>query len=82
MDNFGFISALISTSEVTHATPAAFSSHVDSRRNTDEISSQMLESKVATILEEEESFFYQLRMAAKGKTKGIYWTKQKNLIKY
>ena len=69
LDNFGFISALISTSEVTHATPAAFSSHVDSRRNTDEISSQMLESKVATILGGGRKFFLSAENGGKRKDK-------------
>ncbi len=69
LDNFGFISALISTSEVTHATPAAFSSHVDSRRNTDEISSQMLESKVATILGGGRNFFLPAEKGGKRKDK-------------
>ena len=69
LDDFGFISALISTSEVTHATPAAFSSHVDSRRNTDEISSQMLESKVATILGGGRNFFLPAEKGGKRKDK-------------
>ena len=69
LDNFGFVSALISTSEVTHATPAAFSSHVDSRRNTDEISSQMLESKVATILGGGRKFFLSAENGGKRKDK-------------
>ena len=67
LDNYGFVSALISTSEVTHATPAAFSSHVDSRRNTDEISSQMLESKVATILGGGRKFFLSAENGGKRK---------------
>lgn len=50
IDKFGFVSSLISTSEVTHATPAAFASHVDLRWKTDIISSQMIDSKVAIIL--------------------------------
>lgn len=69
LDNYGFVSALISTSEVTHATPAAFSSHVDSRRNTDEISSQMLESKVATILGGGRKFFLSAENGGKRKDK-------------
>ena len=69
LDNYGFMSALISTSEVTHATPAAFSSHVDSRRNTDEISSQMLESKVATILGGGRKFFLSAENGGKRKDK-------------
>ncbi|MDC2964277.1 alkaline phosphatase [Gammaproteobacteria bacterium] len=69
LDKFGFVSALISTSEVTHATPAAFFSHVDSRRNTDEISSQMLESKVATILGGGRKFFLSAENGGKRKDK-------------
>ena len=37
IDKFGYISSLISTSEITHATPAAFAAHVDLRWKTDEI---------------------------------------------
>jgi alkaline phosphatase len=47
---YDFVSSLISTSDITHATPAAFASHVDSRSNTDEISKQMMKSNVMTIL--------------------------------
>ena len=50
IDKFGFVSSLISTSEVTHATPAAFAAHVDLRWKTDIISSQMIDSRVATIM--------------------------------
>ncbi|GIS32477.1 MAG: hypothetical protein Ct9H90mP4_03910 [Gammaproteobacteria bacterium] len=48
LDSFGFVSSLIATSEVTHATPAAFASHVESRRNSDEISLQMVNDSVVT----------------------------------
>ena len=82
LDNFGFVSALISTSEVTHATPAAFSSHVDSRRNTDEISSQMLESKVATILGGGRKFFLSAENGGKRKDERDLLEEAKNLIKY
>ena len=39
---YGFVSSLIATSEVTHATPAAFAAHIDLRWKTDEISAQMI----------------------------------------
>ena len=43
IDKFGYVSSLISTSEITHATPAAFAAHVDLRWKTDEISKQMMD---------------------------------------
>ena len=48
LDKYGFVSSLIATSEITHATPAAFASHVESRRNSDEISMQMVNDSVVT----------------------------------
>jgi len=69
LDAYGFVSALVSTSEITHATPAAFSAHVDSRWNTDEISSQMLDSKVATILGGGRNFFLPAEQGGKRKDK-------------
>ena len=55
--NYGYVSSLISTSEITHATPAAFAAHVDLRWKTDEISKQMIESNVVTILGGGRHFF-------------------------
>ena len=58
LDKYGFVSSLIATSEITHATPAAFASHVESRRNSDEISKQMVnESVVTTFLAGGRNFF-------------------------
>tara|TARA_B100000700_G_scaffold327899_1_gene443951 strand:- start:2656 stop:3960 length:1305 start_codon:yes stop_codon:yes gene_type:complete len=57
ISQFGYVSSLIATSEVTHATPAAFASHVDLRWKTDEISSQMINSNVTTILGGGRQFF-------------------------
>ena len=37
----GFASGLVATSSITHATPAAFYSHVDSRYKEDEIANQL-----------------------------------------
>ena len=50
LDRSGYVSSLLATSEITHATPAAFVAHVDLRWKTDEISSQMVDSNVATFL--------------------------------
>ena len=50
LDQHGFVSSLIATSEISHATPAAFVAHVESRWNTDEISSQIFDSNVAVLL--------------------------------
>ena len=57
IDRYGYVSSLISTSEITHATPAAYASHVDLRWKTDEISLQMMESNVMTILGGGRHFF-------------------------
>tara|TARA_B100001057_G_scaffold426403_1_gene450456 strand:- start:304 stop:1611 length:1308 start_codon:yes stop_codon:yes gene_type:complete len=62
---YGFVSSLISTSEITHATPAAFASHVDLRWKTDEISKQMKESDVMTILGGGRHFFLPEEMGGK-----------------
>ena len=57
IDRYGYVSSLISTSEITHATPAAYASHVDLRWKTDEISLQMMDSNVMTILGGGRHFF-------------------------
>ena len=57
INRYGYVSSLISTSEITHATPAAYASHVDLRWKTDEISLQMMESNVMTILGGGRHFF-------------------------
>ncbi|MBA59044.1 MAG: alkaline phosphatase [Gammaproteobacteria bacterium] len=62
IDRYGLVSALIATSEVTHATPAAFAAHVDLRWKTDEISRQMLASNVSTILGGGRHFFLPERL--------------------
>ena len=57
INRYGYVSSLVSTSEITHATPAAYASHVDLRWKTDEISLQMMESNVMTILGGGRHFF-------------------------
>jgi len=57
LDRHGFVSSLLATSEITHATPAAFVAHVDLRWKTDEISSQMIDSNIATFLGGGRHFF-------------------------
>ena len=57
LDRSGYVSSLLATSEITHATPAAFVAHVDLRWKTDEISSQMVDSNVATFLGGGRHFF-------------------------
>ena len=42
----GFASGLVATSSITHATPAAFYSHVDSRYKEDEIANQLLSASI------------------------------------
>ena len=51
LDRSGYVSSLLATSEITHATPAAFVAHVDLRWKTDEISSQIVDSNLGTFLE-------------------------------
>ena len=50
LDKHNYVSSLIATSEISHATPAAFASHVESRWDTDKISQHLFDSKVATLL--------------------------------
>ena len=57
LDKSGYVSSVISTSEVTHATPAAFAVHTSSRYLTDEISIQMTDSKIKNILGGGRKFF-------------------------
>ena len=46
----GMKTGLIATSGVTHATPASFATHIDSRNKYSEIAEQMVESEVDVIL--------------------------------
>lgn len=46
----GKASGLVATSTITHATPASFASHVESRNNETEIARQMLANEVDVIL--------------------------------
>ena len=57
LDKSGYVSSIISTSEVTHATPAAFIVHASSRYMADEISIQMTDSKIKNILGGGRNFF-------------------------
>ena len=65
LDQYGFVSSLLATSEITHATPAAFVAHVDLRWKTDEISSQMMNSNVVTFLGGGRHFFLPKEMGGK-----------------
>jgi len=53
----GYINAIISTSEITHATPASFAAHNISRYNTDEIATDIFQSKNHIILGGGKGFF-------------------------
>ena len=46
----GFLSGVVATSSVTHATPAAFYAHVDSRYKEEEIAQQLVDSPIAISL--------------------------------
>ena len=45
----GMATGLVATSRITHATPAAFAAHVDSRAREEEIAAQMLEHGIEVI---------------------------------
>ena len=65
----GFVNSLISTSDITHATPAAFVSHVESRSNTDEISKQIIKSNIITVLGGGRHFFLPQELGGERKDK-------------
>lgn len=48
--NAGMKTGLVATSGVTHATPASFATHIDSRNKYSEIAEQLVESEVDVIL--------------------------------
>ncbi|MBN8235366.1 alkaline phosphatase [Halobacillus kuroshimensis] len=53
----GKATGLVATSTITHATPAAFASHVESRDNQPEIAKQMLDNDVDVMLGGGKGFF-------------------------
>lgn len=53
----GLSTGLITTTRITHATPAAFYAHVDNRDNESEIASQLLESGTDVILGGGQQYF-------------------------
>jgi len=57
ISNKGYISGLVATSSITHATPAAFYSHIDSRYKEEEIANQLLESSIKISLGGGTKFF-------------------------
>ena len=80
IDRYGYVSSLISTSEITHATPAAYASHVDLRWKTDEISLQMMESNVMTILGGGRHFFLPEDLGGK-RSDGLNLLEQNGILK-
>lgn len=50
LDKKGWRTGLVATSTITHATPASFASHVDSRNKQKEIAVQMLSNRVDVML--------------------------------
>ncbi|WP_339899858.1 alkaline phosphatase [uncultured Gilvimarinus sp.] len=44
---YGYSTAMVSTSQINHATPASFAAHVDSRQKYDEIADQYLDNRIA-----------------------------------
>ena len=57
LDNKGYLKGIIATSSVTHATPAAFYAHIDSRYKEKEIAAQLLNSSVDLALGGGQEFF-------------------------
>lgn len=55
--DIGMATGLVATSTITHATPAAFASQVEERRDEDIIASQMLKNRVNVLLGGGKSFF-------------------------
>jgi alkaline phosphatase len=53
----GMATGLVATSQITHATPAAFGSHVIARSNHTSIASQFLEHKIKVLLGGGKSYF-------------------------
>jgi alkaline phosphatase len=53
----GMVCGLLATSSITHATPAAFASHIDNRKGQDEIAEQLLEHKVDVLLGGGKAYF-------------------------
>lgn len=61
----GLWTGLVTSTELTDATPAAFASHVRTRKSHDEIALQLIDSKVNVLLGEGSYFFPQTHAASK-----------------
>ena len=57
LDDKGYLKGIVATSSVTHATPAAFYAHIDSRYKEKEIADQLLNSSVDIALGGGQEFF-------------------------
>ncbi|WP_319506081.1 alkaline phosphatase [uncultured Methanolobus sp.] len=57
----GKATGLVATSEIPHATPAAFASHADSRKSYDDIIEQMVYEDVDVVFAGGEDFLYEAR---------------------
>ncbi len=57
LDDKGYLKGIVATSSVTHATPAAFYAHIDSRYKEKEIAAQLLNSSVDIALGGGQEFF-------------------------
>ena len=57
LDDKGYLKGIVATSSVTHATPAAFYAHIDSRYKEKEIADQLLNSSVNIALGGGQEFF-------------------------
>ena len=57
LEEHGFLSGLVATSSITHATPAAFYAHIDSRYEEEEIAEQLVNSTISIALGGGKEFF-------------------------
>ena len=57
LEDYGFLSGLVATSSITHATPAAHYAHVGSRYEEEEIASQLVSSNIHIALGGGKEFF-------------------------
>ena len=71
----GFLSGLVSTSSITHATPAAFYAHIDSRYKEEEIANQLIASSISIALGGGKEFFDNERL----KKNSLYISDKKSL---
>jgi alkaline phosphatase len=68
LEDKGYKTGLVATSSITHATPAAFYSHVDNRYKEKQIASQLISSKISVALGGGAELFNNLKFNSEGIT--------------